>query len=87
MAFDSNQTEMKVDTRSWSGREDETDNPSMGGGGAFVVVSAEIKPDAKWPKMYRVHLSNGQIEDMVNLTRARDAARSPAKRVLHAEFA
>jgi hypothetical protein len=35
-----------------------------------------IKPDAKWPNMWRVHLPNGQVSDMTNLTRARDAARS-----------
>jgi hypothetical protein len=35
-----------------------------------------IKPDAKWPNMWRVHLPNGQVSDMTNLPRARDAARS-----------
>jgi hypothetical protein len=35
-----------------------------------------IKPDLKWPNMWRVHVPNGQVSDMTNLTRARDAARS-----------
>jgi hypothetical protein len=35
-----------------------------------------IEPDSKWPSMWRVHMSNGQVSDMTNLTRARDAARS-----------
>jgi hypothetical protein len=35
-----------------------------------------IKPDAKWPNMWRVHLPNGQVSDMVNLTRAKDVAQS-----------
>src|SRR5262249_19717336 len=36
----------------------------------------EIKPDLKWPKMWRVHLPDGQITDMTNFTRAKDAART-----------
>jgi len=35
-----------------------------------------IRPDPKWPNMWRVHLPSGQISDMTNLTRAKDAARS-----------
>jgi hypothetical protein len=35
-----------------------------------------VKQDAKWPKMWRLHFQNGQVSDMTNLTRARDAARS-----------
>jgi hypothetical protein len=42
-------------------------------------VTVSIRPDAKWPNMWRLHLSNGQVSDMVNLTRARDAARSFAR--------
>jgi hypothetical protein len=37
--------------------------------GGYTVV-----PDAKWPKMYRVRQPDGILTDMVNLTRARDAA-------------
>ena len=49
---------------------------------------ATVEPDAKWPKMYRVRLPDGHVTDMVNLSRARDAARHLALRVLvvsHAE--
>ena len=35
-----------------------------------------VKADAKWPNMWRVHLPNGQVSDMTNLTRAKDAARA-----------
>jgi hypothetical protein len=37
-------------------------------------VLATIEPDAKWPDMYRVRLPNGHLTDMVNISRARDAA-------------
>jgi len=37
--------------------------------GGYVVV-----PDPEWPGMYRVRLPDGRLTDMVNLTRARDAA-------------
>lgn len=33
-----------------------------------------IEPDATWPGMWRIKLSNGLLSDMVNLTRAKDAA-------------
>jgi hypothetical protein len=42
----------------------------------FPRAIVTIKPDVKWPNMWRVHLPNGQVSDMTNLTRARDAARS-----------
>jgi hypothetical protein len=42
----------------------------------FPGAAPSIKPDAKWQSMWRVHLPNGQVSDMTNLTRARDAARS-----------
>jgi hypothetical protein len=35
---------------------------------------ATVEPDAKWPKMYRVRLPDGHVTDMVNLSRAKDAA-------------
>jgi hypothetical protein len=35
---------------------------------------ATVVPDATWPKMWRVKLPNGHVTDMVNLTRAKDAA-------------
>jgi hypothetical protein len=39
--------------------------------GGYTVV-----PDPDWPAMYRVRRPDGSLTDMVNLTRARDAARS-----------
>jgi hypothetical protein len=30
--------------------------------------------DEKWPSMYRLRMPDGHLSDMVNLTRARDAA-------------
>jgi hypothetical protein len=38
-----------------------------------------IVRDSKWPNMWRVRLPNGQLTDMLNLTRAKDAARSLAR--------
>jgi hypothetical protein len=38
--------------------------------GGYTVV-----PDPDWPAMYRVRSPDGSLTDMVNLTRARDAAR------------
>jgi hypothetical protein len=35
-----------------------------------------VARDSKWPNMWRVRLPNGQLTDMVNLTRANDASRS-----------
>jgi hypothetical protein len=43
---------------------------------------AAIVPDAHWPNMWRVRLANGHVSDMVNLTRARDAARPLGRRVV-----
>ncbi len=34
----------------------------------------EIEQDARYPKMWRVKHPDGRLSDMVNLTRARDAA-------------
>ena len=34
-----------------------------------------VVPDANWPGMYRVRLSDGSLSDMVNLTRAKEADR------------
>jgi hypothetical protein len=42
--------------------------------GGYAVV-----PDPEWPKMYRVRRPNGSLTDMVNMTRARDAARALAE--------
>jgi hypothetical protein len=40
-------------------------------------ILATVEPDSKWPGMYRVH-HDGKVTDMVNLTRAKDAAISIA---------
>jgi hypothetical protein len=37
-------------------------------------TGVKIIPDAQWPGMYRVEYPPGVISDMVNLSRARDAA-------------
>jgi hypothetical protein len=34
-----------------------------------------VRPDDKYPQMFRIH-ANGRISDMVNLARAKDAART-----------
>jgi hypothetical protein len=45
-------------------------------------VVATVVPDSKYEKMFRVRLPNGHLTDMVNLTRAKDAARSLALKTL-----
>jgi hypothetical protein len=35
---------------------------------------ATIVPDNDWSDLYRVHFPNGIVTDLVNLTRAKDAA-------------
>ena len=42
----------------------------------LTLEAVTVKPDPAWPKMYRIHFSNGRVSDMTNLTRANDAARS-----------
>jgi hypothetical protein len=44
---------------------------------------ALIEPDAEWEGMYRVRLPDGRLSDMVNLTRAKDAALSIALQALN----
>jgi hypothetical protein len=41
-------------------------------------VIAAIEVDRDWPGLWRVRLPDGSVSDMVNRTRARDAARSLA---------
>jgi len=36
---------------------------------------AQVKPDERYSTMWRIHWPDGEVSDMVNLTRARDAAR------------
>lgn len=35
-----------------------------------------VKPDSKYPAMWRIHTPDGTMSDMVNLSRAKDAAAS-----------
>lgn len=44
---------------------------------------ATIVPDTEWPGMWRVRMPDGRLSDMVNLTRAKDAALSLALAVLN----
>ena len=37
---------------------------------------AQIEPDAVWPSMWRVRTPDGRLSEMVNISRARDAARA-----------
>ena len=41
-------------------------------------VIARVAPDARWPKTNRVVLADGFVSDLVDLTRAKDAALSLA---------
>jgi hypothetical protein len=41
---------------------------------------AEIVPDSNWSGMWRIAWPDGRLSDMVNLTRARDAAQVIAER-------
>jgi hypothetical protein len=38
------------------------------------TIELPILPDARYPTMFRVQLPDGTVTDMVNLTRANDAA-------------
>jgi hypothetical protein len=44
---------------------------------------ATIEPDAEWPNLWRVRRPDGDLTDMVNLTRAKDAARCLALGILN----
>ena len=50
---------------------------------SHVRVLASIEPDQTWPGMWRVRLPGGYITDIVNLSRAKDAAASLALGVLN----
>jgi hypothetical protein len=41
-------------------------------GKSFTDVT--VRRDTKWPSMWRVNTADGWVSDMVNLTRAKDAA-------------
>jgi len=42
--------------------------------GRQTTPLCHVNPDEKYPSMYRIHWPNGSVSDMVNLTRAKDAA-------------
>jgi hypothetical protein len=44
---------------------------------------AMVEPDPEWPLMYRVRLPGGRLTDMLNLTRAKDAAKFLALEALN----
>ena len=47
---------------------------------------ATVEPDATWPKMYRVRLPDDRLTDMVNLSRAKDAAVALAMAALNSDI-
>jgi hypothetical protein len=38
------------------------------------ITGFSILPDIKWPQMWRIRKPDGSLTDMVNLSRAKDAA-------------
>ena len=44
----------------------------------------QVVPDGKYPRMWRVKRPDGSLSDMVNLTRAKDAAVNQAVRLAKA---
>jgi hypothetical protein len=52
---------------------------SLHHGGARSVL-ALIMPDSRWPSIWRVEWPDGQISDLANLSRAKDAAELLAER-------
>ena len=47
------------------------------------AVCCAIEPDKTWPGMWRVRLPDGYLTEMVNLSRAKDAAASLTLAVLN----
>jgi len=56
-------------------------------GSARGRVVAAIEADRDWPGMWRVKTPTGHLSDMVNRTRARDAARAIAAADLNSQGA
>jgi hypothetical protein len=46
---------------------------------------ATVEADKEWPSMWRVRMLDGHLSDMVNLTRAKDAALSLALAALNGQ--
>jgi hypothetical protein len=47
-----------------------------------IMVLATVVPDERFPSMWRIKWPDGRVSDMVNLARARDAAKVIAARKL-----
>jgi hypothetical protein len=61
-------------------RADEFPRVSEGGRPVSEKAAVTLVPDPDWPNIWCVRLPNGQLTDMVNLTRAKDAARPLSRR-------
>ena len=48
--------------------------------GRQATPLCHVNPDDKYPSMYRIHWPDGEVSDMVNLSRAKDAASVLARR-------
>jgi len=48
-------------------------------------ILTEIVQDDRYPMMWRVRRADGSLSDMLNMTRARDAARALALGILNRE--
>jgi len=48
-------------------------------------ILSQIEPDVVYPKMWRIKRPDGSLSDMVNLTRAQDAAIGAALSILNAD--
>jgi hypothetical protein len=64
-----------------SGASESTRTPLQMTFGGYTVM-----PDSEWPAMYHVRRPDGSLTDMVNLTRARDAARHFAEQEYRQEL-
>jgi hypothetical protein len=51
------------------------------GRGSLKNLDSRIVPAARWPGMYRIRLPGGELTDIVNLTRAKDALAALDERV------
>jgi len=56
-------------------------------GGRRGSPAVEIVPDDSYPGMWRIRMEDGSLSDMVNRTRARDAARSILLGILNGQEA
>ena len=54
-------------------------------GGGRGSPAVEIVPEDRYPGMWRIRTQDGSLSDLVNLARARDAARSILLGILNAQ--